>query len=110
MAVPAVNISIEKGMYFENTFTISNPDETPLILIGYSAVAKIKKHHSSTSSQPFSISITASTGKIQISMASTLTAQLSDGRNYYDIVIVSGDGTKTKVIEGNAIVTPSISL
>lgn len=45
MAVPAVNISIEKGMYFENTFTISNPDETPLILIGYSAVAKIKKHH-----------------------------------------------------------------
>lgn len=43
-------------------------------------------------------------------MASTLTAQLSDGRNYYDIVIVSGDGTKTKVIEGNAIVTPSISL
>lgn len=110
MAVPSVNISIEKGVNFENTFTVNNSDNSPLSLVGYSAVAKVKKHPSSTSSYPFSISITAGLGQIQLSMGSTITAQLPEGRNYYDIVVTSNGGTKTRVIEGMAIVTPSISV
>lgn len=110
MAVPSVNITIEKGAYFENTFTINNADGTALNLIGYSAVAKVKKYPSSTTSQSFSVSIIASTGKIQISMTDTVTATLSEGRNYYDIVITSSGGTKTRVIEGMALVTPSVSV
>jgi len=110
MTVPSVNITIEKGTYFENTFTINNSDGTPLNLTGYSAVAKIKKYPSSPTSHPFSITITANTGKIQVSMGHTTTASLSEGRNYYDIVITSGGGTKSRVIEGMALVTPSISV
>lgn len=110
MAAPSVNITIEKGTYFENTFTISNSDGTPLNLSGYSAIAKIKKYPSSPISQSFSVSITASTGKIQVSMADTTTANLSEGRNYYDIVITSGTGIKSRVIEGTALVTPSVSV
>jgi hypothetical protein len=110
MAVPAVNITIEKGVYFENTFTINNSDGTPLNLSGYSAVSKIKKHPSSSSSHSFSVSITASTGKIVISMGNTTTSELSEGRNYYDIVVTSSGGIKSRVIEGMALVTPSISV
>lgn len=110
MASPSVNITIEKGTYFENTFTINNSDGTPLNLTGYSAVAKIKKYPSSPTSHSFSVSITAATGKIQVSMADTTTAILTEGRNYYDVIITSGGGTKSRVIEGMALVTPSISV
>lgn len=110
MAVPSVNITIEKGVNFENTFTVNNSDNTPLSLVGHSAVAKVKKHHSSTTSYPFTILITASLGKIQLSMGSTITSQLPEGRNYYDIVVTSNDGIKTRVIEGMALVTPSVSV
>jgi hypothetical protein len=111
MAIPSVNITIEKGVNFENTFTINDSDGVPFNLTNYSAIAKIKKYPSSPISNSFSILINAPVGQIQLSMGSSITAQLSEGRNYYDIVIVStGYGTKTKVIEGSAIVTPSISL
>lgn len=111
MALPAVNITIEKGTDFENSFTINNPDGSVFNLSGYSAVAKIKKYPTSSVSTPFSVSIVSGSGNIRISMASSITSQLSEGRNYYDIVIVStGYGTKTKVIEGSALVTPSVSV
>lgn len=111
MALPAVNIVIEKGTDFESTYFISNPDGSVFNLTGYSAIAKIKKYPSSPTSVPFSVSLVASSGQVKISMASTTTALLSEGRHYYDIVVVSqGYATKTKVIEGNAIVSPSASV
>jgi hypothetical protein len=49
MAVPAVNITIEQGTDFENVYTVTNPDGTPLDLTGYTANAKIRKYPSSSS-------------------------------------------------------------
>lgn len=111
MATPSVNIVIEKGTDFESTFFIDNPEGDSFNLSGYSAVAKIKRHPAATTSIPFSVNIIASTGQVRISMGNTITSQLSEGRNYYDIVIISqGYNTKTKVIEGNALVYPSASV
>jgi len=110
MAVPAVNITIEKGVDFENSFTISNPDGSAFNLFGYTAVAKIKKFPSATISKSFSVSITPAIGKILISMGSSMTSELSEGRNYYDIIIISnGYNQKTRVIEGMALVSPTVS-
>ena len=45
-------------------------------------------------------------------MLPPVTSQLKEGRNYYDVVIVDNVNPdyKSKVIEGTAIVTPSISI
>jgi hypothetical protein len=111
MATPVVNIIIEKGTDFESTYFINNPEGDAFNLSNYSASARIKKYPSSPTSIPFSVNLIASTGEVRISMGNTITAQLSEGRNYYDIIITSlGYGTKTKVIEGSAIVNPSASL
>lgn len=109
MAVPAVNIVIEKGADFNNTFTINDSDGSVFNLSGYTAVAKIRKYPGSPTSQSFNVGITSATGQINLSMGSSITSLLSDGRNYYDVLITSDENIKTRVIEGTALVSPSVS-
>ncbi len=51
MAVPAVNITIDQGADYQEVFTVTNPDGSPLDLTGYTSIATIKKYPSATSSQ-----------------------------------------------------------
>jgi hypothetical protein len=111
MAVPAVNLTIEKGTTFEATFNVNNADGSVFSLANYTATAKIRKHPTSPESKSFSTSITISTGEIKISMGSTVTADLTSGRNYYDVLITqSGSGKVQKVFEGTAIVGDTVSV
>jgi len=110
MAVPSVNISIEKGSDHSSTFTITNADGTAYDLNNQSAVAKLKKFPSSTTSYSFSSSLTVATGKVTISMGNTVTNSLDPGRYYYDIVLTNNSTSKkTRVIEGMVLVSPSVS-
>ncbi len=110
MAVPAVNITIEKGADHASTFTITNADGTAYDLNNQSAVAKLKKFPASTTSYSFSASLIVATGKVTISMGNTVTNALDPGRYYYDIVLTNNSTSKkTRVIEGMALVTPSVS-
>lgn len=109
MAVPAVNITIEQGADFTSTFTITNSDGTPYNLSSASAIAKLKKFPESTTSYSFSTSITVATGKITLTMADEITATIPAGRYYYDILLTSGSGLKTRVIQGMALVSAAVS-
>lgn len=111
MAVPAVNLTIDKGTDFEATFNVSNSDGSVFSLTNYSAAAKIRKHPTATESKSFSTTITVATGEIKISMGSTITADLSSGRNYYDVIITqSGSNKIQKVFEGTVIVNETVSV
>jgi hypothetical protein len=44
-----------------------------------------------------------------MAMPAANTANLSPSRYYYDLLITAGDGTKTRVIEGIATVSPSVT-
>ena len=110
MAVPSVNLTIDKGTTFESTFNVTNADGSVFALNNYTATAKIRKHPTATESKSFSTTITVATGEIRISMGATVTADLSSGRNYYDVIITqSGTGTVQKVFEGTAIVSETVS-
>lgn len=110
MAAQSVNITIEQGTDFDTTFTVNNPDGTPIPLSNYTAASKLKKYPASSTSTSFSTSITASKGQVTISMGNTTTAALTPGRHYYDVTITSPGGSKTRVVEGMALVTPSVSV
>ena len=112
MAVPAVNITLEQGTDFENVYTVTNPNGTPLDLTGYTAAAKIIKFPgSSTTSSSFNVGIITAAGQVLVSMANTVSAVLNPGRYYYDVIITASvSNKKTKIIEGMALVTPSASL
>jgi len=111
MAVPAVNIVIEKGTDFDATYNVSNSDNSVYSLTNQTATAKIRKHPTATTSQSFQTTITVATGEIKISMGSTVTANLTSGRNYYDVVLTnSNTGKKTKIFEGSALVHDTVSV
>lgn len=111
MSVPAVNIVIEKGTDFEATYNVLNNDDSVYALSNQTASAKIRKHPTATSSKSFQTSITVATGQIKISMGSTVTANLTAGRNYYDVILTNiGTGKISKVFEGTAIVKDTVSI
>tara|TARA_B100000902_G_scaffold212240_1_gene201811 strand:+ start:391 stop:723 length:333 start_codon:yes stop_codon:yes gene_type:complete len=109
MAVPAINISIDKSTSFSQDFIVKNNDQTAMNLTGYTATSKIRKYPEDSTSNEFACGITSSTGTINVSMGVSTTALLASGRNYYDIIITSGVGTVTKVYEGTAMVTATVS-
>lgn len=111
MSVPVVNLSLDKGVDFESTFSVTNSDGSVYSLLNHTASAKIKKHPSSSTYKSFSTAITVSIGQIRISMASSITDTLSVGRNYYDVIVTnSNTGRKTKVFEGSIIVNDSVTV
>jgi hypothetical protein len=110
MAVPAVNIVVEQGTDYEEVFTVNNPDGSPLDLTGHSGVAKIRKFPDSTSSTSFNVGIVSTAGQVVVSLANTVTANLKSGRYYYDVIIISPQSKKTKVVDGMVLVNPSESI
>ena len=110
MAVPVVNIVIEKGADYSSSFTITNPDGSPYTIFNNSAAATLKKHSASETSYTFTSEIDPDDGQILLSMSNTLTSTIPPGRYFYDIVITNiNDGYKSRVIEGMAMVTPGIT-
>jgi hypothetical protein len=111
MAVPSVNLTLDKGTDFEATFTVTNSDGTSFTLNNYSATAKIRKHPAAATSRSFSTTITAAIGEIKVSMASSVTSLLDTGRNYYDVIITqAGTNKVTKVFEGMILVKDTVSV
>tara|TARA_Y100000996_G_C22427523_1_gene604161 strand:- start:155 stop:487 length:333 start_codon:yes stop_codon:yes gene_type:complete len=110
MAVPSVNITIEQGADFTATFTIANNDSSVYNLYSSTAIARLRKHHSSTKSYDFTTTITIATGKVRLDMSDEVTSTLEPGRYYYDILLTNtSSGLKTRVIEGMAMVSGGIS-
>jgi len=111
MSVPAVNIVIEKGTDFEAIYNVTNNDSSVYSLTNQTATAKIRKHPTASSVKSFQTSITVATGEIKISMGSTVTAELTAGRNYYDVILThSATGKVVKIFEGTAMVHDTVSV
>lgn len=109
MATPVVNITIPQGTDFSEVFTSTESDGSASNLTGYTGASKVKKHPGATSSQSFTVSITGSTGEVSIAMTAGKTVALDPGRYYYDVVLTSGSGSVSRMVEGMAIVTAGIT-
>lgn len=109
-AVSAVNLTIHKGTYFEETFSLTAEDGLGLNLTGSTATAKMRKHPTAGVAYTFSTVTTVADSTIKISMSSTTTSTLPSGRCYYDIIITSSGGIISKVLQGNVIVEETASV
>jgi hypothetical protein len=111
MAAIPLNLTIEQGVDYDVTFTVRNKDKSPLNLLGYSAESKIRKHYSSTTSYPFTITfVDRANGRLALSMSDSLTSTLSEGRYVYDVIIINNStGVKKRVVMGSVLVSPGVS-
>ena len=104
------NIFIDQGATFTTTVTVTDSSGSAVNLSGYSVAAQIRKTFLSASATAFTASISnASSGEITISLSPTQTAALEAGRFVYDVVITASGGTKTRVVEGQVTVNPSVT-
>ena len=108
-----VNLTIYGGADFETTFNVTNNSNTAFNLSGYSGSAAISKSVAVGATlgvtTSFSVGITsAAGGKIKISLGSTSTRNLDQGRYMYDVVVSSGSTLYT-LVNGNVMVVPAVS-
>ena len=118
MAVYVANIVINTDTDFSQTFTFDDASSNaPLNLTGYSISATLRKWPGAADtlngvSQKTTFTTTilsASGGRIQISLTDNKTGDLNDGRHVYDILLTDPSGNKTRVIEGSALVRKGVS-
>ena len=104
------NIYIDQGADFTTVISLTDSNNDALNLTGYSALAQIRKTHGSTTiAATFGTALTTTTGQVTLTLADTVTAAMTSGRYVYDVLLTDGSGDKTRVLEGQAILTPGVS-
>lgn len=108
-----VNLVIHSGADFNTNFTAVNVYGSAVNFNSWSGSSQMTKSVSIGASlyphATFDFSFTnASQGKFKISLGSTETRSLSEGRYYYDVLVSSGS-TTYKIVDGNLLVKPGIS-
>lgn len=103
-------ITIEQGATFSTKLNVEDVYGSPVNLSGYSAASQMRKTYQSTTAYTLTANVTGtSNGEITVSMTAANTAALPAGRMIYDLVIDDGAGVKTRVVEGIAVVLPSVT-
>jgi|TARA_B100000780_G_C20976923_1_gene390228 hypothetical protein len=104
------NLYIDQGADYSTTVSLTDSNGDVLSLTGYSAAGQIRKTFgSSTVAATFAIAVSANTGQITLTLTDVITASMKSGRYVYDVLITDSSGTKTRILEGQASVTPSVS-
>jgi len=108
MSVYVVNLIIDQGTDFLQTFDLTAANGDALTLSGYTASAQMRKHAGSKNRYDFTVEFTdRANGQIKISLTDTITRRIKAGRYIYDIILTDSNGSKTKVLEGQALVRES---
>ena len=105
------NLIIDQGSAFSSTITVTDNDGNVVNLTNYTYAGKIKKSYDSSTSVSFATPTTpGSNGQIAITLTDTVTKAMEPGRYVYDVEITSSGGVTTRVVEGQAEVTPGVTL
>lgn len=109
MAIIA-NIFIDQGTDFSITVDVTDTSGGALDMSGYTASAQIRKTYGSSSvSATFGTSISEAAGQVTLTLSDTQTTALEAGRYVYDLNVTSSGNQTTRVVEGQAIVTPGVT-
>jgi hypothetical protein len=108
-----VNLVINCGANFKDSFTVKTSSGIPFNFSNWTGSSQMAKSVSIGSSSyavaTFNVGFTsAAGGKFDISLGSTQTRLLKEGRYIYDILVSSGS-TSYRIAEGNVLVKPGIS-
>ena len=116
-----VNIQIQSGVDFFQTYYLTNNDMSPLDITGLTFYGSMAKHTgavnatTSTSTSkvykaiPFQTAIVNGTnGQYSISLPASTTAKLEEGKYVYSVVLEDAAGDKTEILSGLVFVHPAM--
>lgn len=105
-----VELTLEQGANFNTVLDLKDSAGGILNLSGYSVAAQMRKSYYSNTATSFTMTISdAAAGQITMAMNVANTSNVTPGRYVYDILLTSGSGVKTRIIEGIVTVMPSVT-
>ena len=106
MAVFSTNLVIYKYTDFEQTFMLEDSStNSAKDLTGFTATCKMQRTLNLGSLTQFTLTFTNRTqGKVRITLTDDQTAQIADGKYFYELVLTDPSGIVERVIEGVVIV------
>ena len=108
MAIKA-NIVIDQGATYSTSIDVTDEDGAVVNLTGFTGAAQLRKHYTSTAQTAFTVSITANTGVVSLSLSANVTNNIAAGRYVYDCELTDNVGTVSRLIEGIVTVTPGVT-
>ena len=110
----AQNIEIDQDSDYSKTFTAKDDTGTVIDLTTAPSTlaAQIRKSYASTTKTAFTATVTAAvtTGEYTLELTDVQTAAMERGRHVYDVVhTVTSTEIKTRIMEGIAVVSPSVT-
>lgn len=123
MGAATLNIEIEQGASFYRLLTVKDNSGTPIDLTGYTFRGQVRSKYSDASIlAAFTFTIlnqVSATGQVEMTMTDIVTAgipvaSVSDNSRpstpgIYDVEMVSGSGTVTRLLEGSADISPEVT-
>jgi len=112
MAVYTTNLVIHTGTDFTQTFLLEDEQtNSALNLTGYNGCAQLKRYESSSKTADFVITFAneRTTGRVTVSLGSTVSAMIKPGKYFYDLLLNSPTGTTSRVVEGTALVKKAVT-
>ena len=111
MTVFVKNLIINAGEDFTEDLEIFSADGSGVVdLTNFTAQSQLRKHPDSTKFVGIAVSITnPAQGKINISIADTITSGIKPGRHFYDVLLTRPGGDNLIGVEGTVLVRPGIS-
>ena len=113
----AYDLAIEQGATFKVIFQWTDANNTPINITGYSARSQVRPTIESatvlvdatTVNGKLSIVAPASDGKVQLLISATETATLPSGTAVWDLELIAGDGTVTRLLQGSVTISPEVT-
>ena len=106
MAVFSTNLLIYKHTDFEQTFILEDSQSNSAKdLTGFTGTCKMQRTLNLGSLTNFTLAFTnRALGKVRISLSSTQTANIADGKYFYELMLTDPNDVVERVIEGIVIV------
>ena len=106
MAVFNTNLIIYKHTDFEQTFILEDSQSNSAKdLTGFTGTCKMQRTLNLGGLTAFNLAFTnRSLGKVRITLTSTQTANIADGKYFYELMLTDPNGVVERVIEGIVIV------
>ena len=106
MAVFSTNLLIYKHTDFEQTFILEDSQSNSAKdLTDFTGTCKMQRTLNLGSLTEFNLAFTnRSLGKVRITLTSTQTANIADGKYFYELMLTDPNGVTERVIEGVVIV------
>ena len=106
------NIFIDSGADYTSTVTVTDGTGSAYNLTGFTAAAQIRKtYESSAATVAFTVAFASdrTTGQLDLTLTGAQTAAVTQGRYVYDVLITSGAGALTRVVEGISTINPRVT-